>query len=171
MSAKHSYTADVPKLTPAEWEKSYLTYFDMVYRIAFTYLRNSADCEDAVQDVFLKRWRHDRPFNDAEHEKAWLITVTAHYCLDRLKRKDRTDINWDDVSYLPIQGGPEESLDLLKLVLQLPLQLIAPVYLYYYEGYSTGDIAKYLNRNPSTVRNQLREGRKKLKLELEEVEL
>jgi RNA polymerase sigma-70 factor (ECF subfamily) len=159
------------QLTPAEWEKSYQTYFDMVYRIAFTYLRNAADCEDAVQEVFLKRWHHKQPFNGDEHEKAWLITVTAHHCLDRLKRKDRTEINWDDVAYLPVRTRDEESLDLLNRVLQLPPQLIAPIYLYYYEGYATKEIAQLLKRNPSTVRNQLRDGRRKLKLELEEVDL
>ena len=40
------------------------------------------------------------------------------------------------------------------------------VWLHYYEGYQTDEIAEMLNRSPSTVRGQLRDARAKLKLTL-----
>ena len=43
-----------------------------------------------------------------------------------------------------------------------------PLYLYYYEGYSTEEIASLLTVNPSTLRSRLRTARQKLKLLLEE---
>ena len=56
----------------------------------------------------------------------------------------------------------------LQKVLGLPEKIKAAVYLYYYEGYSTEEIAKILVRNPSTVRSDLRRGREKLKTILQE---
>jgi len=53
-------------------------------------------------------------------------------------------------------------------VLSLPEKYKIPVYLFYYEGYKTAEIAKMLGKPESTVRGLLHRGRKILKLELEE---
>lgn len=55
-------------------------YKDMVYRIAYTYLRNTADAEDVSQETFLKFYQLSKPFTDAGLEKAWLIRVTLNAC-------------------------------------------------------------------------------------------
>jgi len=36
------------------------------------------------------------------------------------------------------------------------------IHLYYYEGYRTEEIAKILNRKPSTIRSQLKRARERL---------
>jgi len=41
------------------------------------------------------------------------------------------------------------------------------LYLYYYEGYSTKEIARLLRRPESTVRSQMARGRERLRLDLE----
>ena len=43
-----------------------------------------------------------------------------------------------------------------------------PIYLYYYEGYSTSEISEMLNTKHSTIRTYMAKGREKLKLLLEE---
>lgn len=48
------------------------------------------------------------------------------------------------------------------------MQFREVIHLHYYEGYSTEEIAKILQRNPSTVRSDLRRGREKLKTILQE---
>lgn len=58
---------------------------------------------------------------------------------------------------------PDEALD---AVLALPEDYKLPVYLYYYEGYPTADIARMLDVAPATVRSRLNRARKKLKLTL-----
>lgn len=45
-----------------------------------------------------------------------------------------------------------------------------PVYLYYFEGYQSAEIAKLLHTNASTVRSRLAKARNILRLELEEEE-
>ena len=51
-------------------------------------------------------------------------------------------------------------------VMALPVKYKEVVWLHYYEGYQTDEIAAMLKRPASTVRNQLRDARAKLKLSL-----
>jgi RNA polymerase sigma factor (sigma-70 family) len=60
-----------------------------------------------------------------------------------------------------------EGSDILQKVLALPQKYKTAIYLYYYEGYSTPEIAKMMKKPQSTVRNWLYTGRKLLKLEME----
>ena len=53
-------------------------YSDMVRRICLIHLQNSADTEDIFQTVFLKYVLRSMPFENEEHEKAWLIRVTVN---------------------------------------------------------------------------------------------
>lgn len=68
-----------------DFRQLYLRQADMVYRLCLLYLKNSADTEDAVQNIFLKAWEKQISFKDAAHEKAWFITVARNYCKDVLK--------------------------------------------------------------------------------------
>ena len=58
---------------------------------------------------------------------------------------------------------PDETLE---AVLALPEDYKLPVYLFYYEGYPTAEIARMLGVAPATVRSRLNRARKKLKLTL-----
>ena len=50
----------------------------MVYRVAYSYLKNRQDAEDALQETFLRLIRGRVCFTDETHEKAWLVrTILA----------------------------------------------------------------------------------------------
>ena len=63
-------------------EKIVRKYADLVYRVAFTILKNKSDAEDIFQDVFMKVCTENIKFMNEEHEKAWFIKVTKNKCLD-----------------------------------------------------------------------------------------
>ena len=58
---------------------------DMVYRLALHYFASAPDAEDAVQEVFLRLYTWEKPFDSPEHLRRWLIRVTVNYCRDVLK--------------------------------------------------------------------------------------
>ncbi|MBP5493454.1 MAG: hypothetical protein J6X97_00035 [Lachnospiraceae bacterium] len=60
-----------------------------------------------------------------------------------------------------------EQSEILETVMSLDGKYSLPVYLYYYEGYSTGEIAKMTDTKPSTVQTRLAKARQLLKMELE----
>lgn len=142
------------------FERCYRLYRNMLYRICIVYLKNEADAEDAIHDTFLRLMERDIRFQTAEHEKAWLIVVAGNICKDRLRHWSRRQCSVDELAGQLASNDPEpETGEILSLILHLPERLILPVYLYYYEGYRTADIARMLNLNPSTLRNRLREAR------------
>lgn len=62
----------------------------------------------------------------------------------------------------------EEEKEILELVLSLPNRYKNSIYLYYYEGFSTEEIARILGKAPSTIRTQLERGRKLLRTLIQE---
>lgn len=139
-------------------------YADMVLRLSFMYLKNRSDAEDATQEIFLKLFRVMPKFNDEEHIKAWLITVTANHCKDILKSIWRKKVQLLDEIALPIKD--DEKREVIKQVLDLPLKYRNVIHLYYYEGYSTLEIASLLKKKEPTIRTRLKRGREILKSRL-----
>ena len=137
-----------------------------VYRLCYSYLGSSHDAEDATQAVFLKLVDKPRAFEDAEHEKAWLLTVAANHCKDVLKSAARTRAAQmpADLEDTHAQAGMS---DVMRAVLALPDRYKDCVYLHYYEGYKTDEIARMTDTPPSTIRNRLRDARALLKTTLE----
>ncbi len=62
---------------------------------------------------------------------------------------------------------PPEEAGVWEQVAALPARERLILYLYYYQGYSTGEIAQLLGESPGTLRSHLSRARKALKLRLE----
>ena len=138
-----------------------------VYRLCYSYFGNAADAEDATQATFMKLVVSPRSFNDEEHEKAWLLKCAANVCKDELKsaRRARSAEMPPDVVD---DGASAETSDVLQAVLALPEQYKDCVYLHYYEGYKTVEIAAMTDTPSSTIRNRLSEARNLLRTALGE---
>lgn len=144
--------------------ESYRLNADLVYRICFLYLKQAADAEDAAQTVFLRLLQKKPAFASPEHQRAWLIAAARNHCKNQLLhwwRRKRADA-------APPAEEPPPERGLLEEVLALPEPQRVAVYLYYYEGYQTAEIAHMLSQKESTVRSRLRLAREKLRLMLKE---
>lgn len=60
-----------------------------------------------------------------------------------------------------------EESSVLAEIRSLPEKYASVIYLYYYEGYNTREIAEMQGKSENTVSSLLRRGREKLRLELE----
>lgn len=145
----------------------YNTYADMVYRIGLMMLRSTAEAEDALQNVFVRLIRSEQEFRGSEHVKAWLIVTAKNICRDMLKSQWRQ--KRVDMEQLPEaeDESDEDSREIWSMLMSLPEKLRLPVYLHYYEGYKTIEIAGMLGVNHATVRTRLRAAKKKLRIEEE----
>ncbi len=141
-------------------------YGDMVLRTAYAMVKNRADAEDVLQDVFLSLVRTKPAFESAEHQKAWLLRVTMNRCKSFLRsawqqRTQGLDEAFPDASFTPAENG------VALAMAQLPLKYRQVLYLYYVEGYAAGEIGQLLKRPQGTVLSQMARGRKMLKEILE----
>lgn len=137
-------------------------YSDMVTRIAIMNVKNVDDAKDCYQNVFMKLYCCNKEFDSLEHLKAWLIRVTINECKDYQKQFWKRNIDIDEI----IIGKQDEKLIILPVIMKLASKYRNVLYLYYYEGYSTKEIAKILKVNVNTVKSQLIRGRKLLKKKL-----
>lgn len=144
-------------------------YGDTVRRICMIHLKNKADTEDTFQNVFLKYVLRTAPFDSPEHEKAWIIRVTANACKDLLRSFFRSRTVSLDVLIETPREMPEDHSDILEAVLALPEKYKDPIYLHYYEGYTAEEIGRILGKNTNTVYTLLTRARQMLKNRLEGV--
>jgi RNA polymerase sigma-70 factor (ECF subfamily) len=156
-------------------EEIYERHYDMLYRVCFSYLKNREDTKDAVSEIFLKliqtKQTKKMNFQNAEHEKAWLLRVSINLCKNLLKHKSRKNENIDDYADLESENPFKEQEDeTLKIIMEMPERYKYVIHLYYYEGYASKEIAKILKKPHSTIRCHLQEARKYLKGVLENEE-
>ncbi|MBE5024104.1 sigma-70 family RNA polymerase sigma factor [Olsenella sp. DSM 107455] len=141
-------------------------YADLVLRVCYTYLRSTADAEDVCQDTLVKLLLHDEPFHDPGHERAWVIRVAANACRNLLRdRGAHPAVGLDDV---PEPAAPQASGEdahrhrderVLAAVMALPLPQREAVYLHYYEGYPTREVARIVGATDDAVRQRLSRAR------------
>ncbi len=139
-------------------------YSDTIVRVAFQYVKTRADAEDIMQEVFVALIKQP-PFSGHEHLKAWLIRVTVNKCknhLKKLKRRNETQLADAENSLT------EEQQSVLDELEQLPPKDRAVIYLYYFEGYKTREVAKLLGMREKAAAMRLSRARSKLKELLEE---
>lgn len=143
-------------------------YMDTIFRIAFHYLKNQPEADDITQEVLLKLYNTDKVFENEAHMKHWLIRVTINCCkkvfLSPWRKHEPLEAYTDKLSFLT----PEHS-DLFYMAMELPRKYRLAIYLYYYEDYSTEEIAKILRIPKATVATHLHRGRELLKRKLTEV--
>lgn len=146
-----------------DFDAFYERHWKYVYRLCFTYMKNSADAEDCAEDVFVKVFTGSIAFNDIVHERKWLTVAAINRCKDKLRSLRRKPVDYlDDIPELAA-AEKEDHGDVLEAVMNLPPKYKEVIWLYYYDGYLTEEIAKMLRRSPSTIRNRLRDARKLLK--------
>ena len=153
--------------SPLSWEEVLDRYSPLVYRLAWQSLGNRQDAEDAAQSTFLKLMKSPVRFENAAHEKSWLIVVASNICRDSLRSGWNKRVQLGDEA---LEGIPaeESSGDLLRQVMELPDKCKTAVYMYYYEGYTSGEIAEAMGKSRASVWGYLHSGRKLLREALKE---
>ena len=142
---------------------------DMVYRIALHHFASQPDAEDAVQEVFLRLYTREDPFDSPEHLRRWLIRVTVNYCRNELKTPwRRRRVSLESLPEPPVFQQPAQ-LELYQAVMALPEKYRTVLDLFYYEELSTREIAGLLHIRQSAVTTRLTRARKILKQTLTEV--
>ena len=129
-------------------------YMDTIYRVAYSWTKNTDDANDVTQDVLIQLYKTTKEFESDSHMKNWLIKVTVNRCkmIFRSPWSKMEDIE----NYGETLGFEDESyLDLFQAVMNLDKKYRVPLMLFYYEGYSTAEIASLLGIPEKTVSTRL----------------
>ena len=145
------------------------TYGDLVWSLARRFLRNDADAEDAVQEIFIDLWGSAARFDrKVAGEVAFVATIARRRLIDRLRQKDRKpgmdsldNEDFAEANRPSVMAMLEEDADVavVERVLQsLPPEQREILALSLHEGYSHSEIADRLNIPLGTVKTRVRRG-------------
>lgn len=134
----------------------------MMYRVAYTILRNDDACRDALQDAALKAWEKRNTLREEAFFRTWVTRILINTCYDT-QRKRRRLVSLDEIPE-PSIAPPDPSLSLA--LHSLPPKLRLPLVLCYSEGMSYEEIAQTLHLPVSTVRGRIHRAKGELRKEL-----
>ena len=144
-------------------------------RIAFHYVRDAADADEAVQDAFIKAYLHIGTFREELPFEVWFTRILINGCLDRIKARKRRErwiapppmdpsgVERNPADYLPSRGpSPEDQVlaserrrQLNGALSKLPERQRLVFMLSHFEGRSSREVSTMTGLNESTVRVHL----------------
>ncbi len=165
------------------FEELYKLYYEKIYAIAYTMVKNSTDSEDILQNTFIKAWQNISRINDPAVFNTWLQRIAINEC-NAMLRKKKPDFSieneGDNGELLQLESDlmlPEqyaERADLserLKMIIDdLSVVQKETILLYYYSEMSIEEIAQTMDCSQGTVKSRLFLARKAIKTEIEENE-
>jgi RNA polymerase sigma-70 factor (ECF subfamily) len=144
-----------------------------VYNLAFRMLGNPEDAEDAAQETFLRAYSQMHSYDPARKFSSWLLSITAHYCIDQLRRRrfawlpidalDGIEWLWGDVNQ-PEQTvlDGEDRNEVRRLLHRLPAKYRLVLVLRYWYDLSYQEIAEITKMSEAAVKTRLHRAREML---------
>jgi RNA polymerase sigma-70 factor, ECF subfamily len=148
-----------------------------VYNLCYRMLGEPEAAEDAAQESFLRAYQNLQRYDRNRPFATWLLSIAAHYCIDRLRRRKLSVFSLDEendegVTFEiadPASPNPEaesvkrEERDRLHILLKdLDATDRAAIVLRYWNDYSEIEIAESLNLTVSAVKSRLHRARRAL---------
>ena len=148
-------------MPPNDPEAVIRRYAGLVYRVAYAQTHRRCDADDLFQEVFLRYCQRAPAVASEEHLKAWLIRVTINCARKRYASAWHRRAVLCEPEPIAYAKPDETALDEALSRLSQPDQ--AALHLYYFEGYTTEEVAKVLRKRPAAVRAQLSRARERLR--------
>ena len=142
---------------------------DPAFKLAYVFLRNAQEAEDAVQEATLKAWRSLHRLRDPGVARSWFFTIVANQC--RSMRRAR----WWSVlrtSAAPDRVVPDlavERIDLGRELARLPETDRAALFLFFYLDLPLAEVARILKISPQAAKSRVHRAVVRLRLEMVEV--
>ena len=137
-----------------------------LYRIARGYLRQEADCLDAISETIARAWQKLVTLREERYFDTWLTRILIRECINIQRRQKRVM----PMEKLPETADAGENDALCAALDELPQKLRTVVVLHYMEGYAVDEIARILRTPRGTVCSRLKTARERLRALLEEGE-
>jgi RNA polymerase sigma-70 factor (ECF subfamily) len=143
-------------------------YGRLVYSLAYKILLNAQDAEDVFQNTFSKAYFKMGSLERHSNVKAWLCRTAKNDALNKVSSSWKTKVALLEAP-VELASSETDTTELSCLVKNLPPIYRKCIWLYYYAGYRTDEIAHLTGVAPSTVRTRLKRGREHLKADIKAI--
>ena len=148
-------------------------YQKPVFSLCYRMLGNSRDAEDASQESFIRAYRHLKRYDPNRSFATWLLSIAAHYCIDRTRKRRLPTISTDVIpaEIVADRNAPNPEKEFRQQEKELLIQNImddlkptdrAAIILRYWHDYSEVEIAEALDLTVSAVKSRLYRARRSL---------
>jgi RNA polymerase sigma-70 factor (ECF subfamily) len=153
------------------------TYQTPVFNLCYRMLGEPESAEDAAQETFLRAYQHLSRYDQKRPFATWLLSIAAHYCIDRLRRRKFTVFSMDaedeegNTFELPDLDAPNPEGESIKgqtrervhaMLQDLDSTDRAAIIMRYWYDYSEKEIAESLRLTVSAVKSRLHRARREL---------
>ncbi|MGN7477775.1 RNA polymerase sigma factor [Solibacillus silvestris] len=152
-------------------EEAMHEHTELLFRIAYYYVKDSYAAEDIVQDVFMKLYCSH--YEEKGELRAYLSRITANASKDYLKSWAYRKIKLSEklfpqgkIIHRDFLVQQEEWNIIDQVILALPIKQREAIVYYYLENLSIKEISELIGRPESTVKSRLKSGRDLLKQNL-----
>jgi len=128
-----------------------------LYRISMAILKNTADCEDAVQEALLRAWNRLDNLREECYFETWLIRILINECRAAL-RKRRADVPLTETLSSPEPPDPR----LRDALFSIDVKYRLPIVLHYVEEYSVAETAMILHITRGAAKWRIERGKRQI---------
>lgn len=151
---------------------------DKIFRLALRITLNRAEAEDIVQDVLIRVWNKRDELGEVESIEAYSLTICRNLALDRLQRKENSNIPLDDAPPTEAHEAPpdlilirNERIKHIKLLFdRLPPQQRIAMQLRDIEGKNYKEIAEIAGQTEEQVKVNIFRARQYIRKQIEKIE-
>jgi RNA polymerase sigma-70 factor (ECF subfamily) len=169
--------ARIAKRERAAFEQLYTRYANILYATAMKFLKEDADAQDVIQDVFIQIWDKAKLYDPAKGKPlTWALTLTRNRSIDRIRaiqRRTRLRDDFEKETVVDESAGLREALSgvdasersqiLRDAVGRLSPEQRKVIELAFFGGLTQSEVADRLGEPLGTVKARARRGLMKLK--------
>jgi RNA polymerase sigma-70 factor, ECF subfamily len=139
-------------------------------RLAYSMLGDRWEAEDAVQESIAKAWRKQRQLREGSPVRPWFLAIVANQCRNMRRTPWFRTLRTAD-SPRPTAEPDLDRVDLERAVDRLPPHDRLAIFTYFYLDLPIDEVAAVLGVSPSAARGRIYRACKRLRPDLEEVNL
>lgn len=152
-----------------EFEDYIISNNELFYRLAYSYVKNTDDALDVVQESIYKAFSSIDSLKDYSYIKTWFYRIIVNTSLDLLRKRKREVVTDEEYIFDENNGECDKyhDIDLKNALDDLPEMYRSIIILRYFEDLKLEEISQVLNENINTVKTRLYKGLKILRISMD----
>ena len=148
-----------------DFEARYIEAEKSLYLVAVSFLHNTEDARDAVQEAAISALRGYSKLKNKDYFKTWITRILINKCKDFLKAK-RFSLELTD-SIGTFTSIPDEELEVMDCLCRMEPAEVKYITLRFYGDMTYDEVSRLLRLPVSTVKFRTKRAMEKLKIMLE----
>jgi RNA polymerase sigma-70 factor (ECF subfamily) len=147
------------------------TFGREIQAVAYFIVGSRADAEEILIDTTMTAWRHGKDLRNPTALRPWLLRIATRLALSRRRKIGTAMLELPED--LPLRASDPSDIDRLAMhaeLAKLPAQVRAAIVLHYFADLTIAGTAEVLGKSPNTVKVQVRDGLRRLRVGIDERE-